>query len=125
MIVGLGIDLLENSRVEEELARGDWLLQDGVFTPQEIRQCSGGRRPARRYAACFTTKEATLKAFGVGASDLARFREVEVEVGSRSEYELRLHGRLKTECERLRIKQIWVCVAGNAEHTSAMVVLEA
>ena len=61
MIVGLGIDLLENNRVERELARGDWLLNEGIFTREEIKDCSGSRKPALRYAACFAAKEATLK----------------------------------------------------------------
>jgi phosphopantetheinyl transferase (holo-ACP synthase) len=63
VILGLGIDLLENSRVERELARGDWLLGDGIFTREEIRHCSGSREAALGYAACFAAKETPQPVF--------------------------------------------------------------
>ena len=51
MIVGLGIDLIENRRVEQELARSEWTREDGIFSREEIRYCNLGKKPARRYAA--------------------------------------------------------------------------
>jgi phosphopantetheinyl transferase (holo-ACP synthase) len=36
VILGLGIDLLETSRVERELSRDEWQPGDGIFTPEEI-----------------------------------------------------------------------------------------
>jgi holo-[acyl-carrier protein] synthase len=125
VIVGLGIDLLENSRVERELARGDWLLDDGIFTREEIRHCSGARKPGLRYAACFAAKEATLKAMNARISDLGIFREVEVRAGSDREYELVLHGRLKTQGERLGVRRTRLSLARTAKHTAAAVILEA
>lgn len=125
MILGLGIDLLENRRVERELSQGNWLLDDGVFTQQEINYCSSARRPARRYAACFAAKEATLKALGVRVSDLAIFREVEVGLGPNSQYTIVLHDRLKAESEQLGVRHIKLSIAHSAKQTGAIVVLEA
>lgn len=125
MIVGLGIDLLENSRVERELARGDWLLDDGIFTREEIRHCSGSGKAALRYAACFAAKEATLKAMNARISDLTIFREVEVQAGADSEYRVVLHGGLRTQFERRGARQIRLSVARSAQHTIALVILEA
>jgi len=124
MVVGLGIDLLENSRVERELARGDWLLDDGIFTREEIRHCSGSRKAALRYAACFAAKEATLKAMNARISDLTIFREVEVQAGTGSEYRIVLYGGLRAEFERRGARQIRLSVARGAKHTIAMVILE-
>ena len=124
MIVGLGIDLLENSRVERELARGDWLLDDGIFTREEIRHCSKSRKPVLRYASCFAAKEATLKAMNARISDLTVFREVEVQAGSDREYRVVLHGSAKAQSERLGARQIRLSVARSARHTAAMVILE-
>jgi holo-[acyl-carrier protein] synthase len=124
VIVGLGIDLLENSRVERELARGDWLLDDGIFTREEIRHCGSGRKPPLRYASCFAAKEATLKAMNARISDLTVFREVEVQAGSDREYRVVLHGSAKAQSERLGARQVRLSVARSAQHTAAMVVLE-
>ena len=124
MIVGLGVDLLENSRIAQELARGDWRQENGVFTSEEVKRCSTGKNPALRYAACFAAKEATLKALGVGVSDLAMFREVEIGLDENGEYAVVLHDRLKSESEQLGVRHIRVSVAAAAKQTGAMVILE-
>ncbi len=121
MIVGIGIDLVEHRRVEQELARGEWRQGDGVFRPEEIRCCNSTRRPALRFAACFAAKEATLKALGVPARDLADFRDVEVglETGS-----IALHSRLKNQSEQLGVRHIRLSTTVGRDLTGAMVILE-
>jgi holo-[acyl-carrier protein] synthase len=125
VILGLGTDFLETRRVEQELSRGEWLSETGIFTPGEISYCSSARRPARRYAACFTAKEAALKALGVQVRDLALFREVEVEAVSDREHKLLLHDRLKAESERLGVRHVRLSIAYKADQVAAVVVLEA
>jgi holo-[acyl-carrier protein] synthase len=122
MIVGLGIDLVTNRRVERELARDEWLQGDGIFTSQEISRCSRNRRPALCYAACFAAKEATLKALGVEVEDLGMMREVEVELGDRCA--IVLHDRMKSESEQLGVRHIRLSIAPSKRQTGAMVILE-
>jgi holo-[acyl-carrier protein] synthase len=122
MIVGLGIDLVTNSRVERELARDEWLQGDGIFTSQEISRCSLNRSPALCYAACFAAKEATLKALGVEVADLGMMREVEVELGDRCA--IVLHDRMKSESEQLGVRRIRLSIAPSKRQTGAMVILE-
>lgn len=125
VILGLGIDLLENSRVEQELSQGEWLQGDGIFTQAEIRYCNSAKRAALRYAACFAAKEATLKALGIGVRDLALFREVELGLGPDREYRIVLHDRLKAETVRLGIRHIRLSIARHSKQTAAVVILEA
>lgn len=125
MIVGLGVDLLENDRVAMELTRGEWLLDDGIFTPEEIRYCNNGRTSGQRYALCFAAKEATLKAINADVRDLGIFREVEVQPGvDGGQYRLILRGSVKTQFERLGGKRIRLSVARTARSTAAMVLME-
>ena len=124
MIVGLGIDLVENSRVTKELAQGDWRPENGVFTSGEIDRCGTGKNPALHYAACFAGKEATLKALGVGLSDWVMFREVEICRDENGEYAAILHDRLKSKSEQSGVRQIRVSIAVTTKQTSAMVILE-
>ena len=125
MILGLGIDLLENTRVEQELARGDWPPDDGIFTPGEISYCSSAGRPALCYASCFAAKEATLKALRVQAGDLAMFREVELRPGIDGGHTITLHDRLKTESEQVGVRRIRLSIAHSGNQTAAVVILEA
>ena len=125
MIVGLGIDLLENGRMERELSRGDWLRDDGIFTPEEITDCSATRGPALRFAACFAAKEAVCKALRVQVSDLAMFREAEIRIGRNGQNQVVLHERLKTESERLGVRGIHLSFVHHAAQTCALVILEA
>jgi holo-[acyl-carrier protein] synthase len=124
VIVGLGIDLIENRRVEQELSRGEWVREDGIFSREEIRYCSMGKKPARRYAACFAAKEAALKALGAGVGDLAIFHEVEVKAGTGSKHGIVLHHRLQSHARRLGVRQINLSVAATKRQTGAMVILE-
>ncbi len=124
MIVGLGIDLIENRRVERELARGEWAQEDGIFCGEEIRHCSTGKKPGLRYAACFAAKEAALKALGAEVGNLAIFREVEVKVGSGGEYGIVLHDRLRSKAGRLGVRHINLALAATKRQTGAMVILE-
>lgn len=121
MILGIGIDLVENRRVEQELARGEWRTSDGVFSPEEIRYCASTRRPALRYAACFAAKEAALKALGLPARDLADFRDVEVGLETSS---IALHSRLKNQSEQLGVRRIRLSTTVGRDLTGAMVILE-
>jgi holo-[acyl-carrier protein] synthase len=124
MILGLGIDFLETKRVERELAQGEWLPDDGIFTAEETRYCNSVRCPARRYTICFAAKEATLKALGVRAPDLAMFREVEVEFGAGDVCGVRLHNRLKIHSERLGVRRIRIATTGHFPQAGAIVILE-
>lgn len=121
VILGIGIDLLENRRVEQELARDEWRQGDGIFSPEEIRSCNLAGHPARRYAACFAAKEAALKALGISADDLAVFREVEVGLDSSS---IALHRRLKDRSEQLGVRHIRLSTSVSRDFTGAMVILE-
>jgi holo-[acyl-carrier protein] synthase len=124
VIVGVGIDFFENSRMEEELARNEWRQEEGIFTAKEISWCDAGQEPARRYAACFATKEAALKALSLQVSDLAMFREVELarEIGRGPQ--ILFHDRLKAASERLGAGGAKLSIAHGAHRTGAILILE-
>ena len=65
-IIGLGLDIVEISRLESSISRfGDRFL-DRLFAPEEREYCDRFREPARCYAARFGAKEAVSKALGTG-----------------------------------------------------------
>lgn len=124
MIIGVGIDLVENRRFEAELARGDWSSADGIFTENEIIRSRRLRRKSQAYASCFAAKEATLKALNIDVSGLSLFRNIELGPEHNRRYELHLQGLLKKKSEQLGVKQVRVSIAHDAKHTIAMVLVE-
>jgi holo-[acyl-carrier protein] synthase len=123
VILGIGIDLLDTTRVERELAHKHWSLEDGVFTANEISHCSGRRNPAPWFAACFAAKEAALKALGFHGRDIGILREVEVKFLDDTQ-ELTLHKRLKARSTRLGVSRIRLSLAQSSKNAGAIVVLE-
>jgi holo-[acyl-carrier protein] synthase len=78
MIVGIGSDLCNISRVEETLARyGDRFIQR-CFTPLEQRKSEGRAQRAASYAKRFAAKEACAKALGTGLNHGVFWRDMGV-----------------------------------------------
>ena len=78
MIVGIGSDLCNISRVEETLNRyGDRFIQR-CFTPVEQRKSEGRAQRAASYAKRFAAKEACSKALGTGLKHGVFWRDMGV-----------------------------------------------
>lgn len=65
-VIGTGIDLVENSRMEEMLSKWGDSFRKKVFLENEQAYCDSRSAPFRHYAARFAVKEAVSKAFGTG-----------------------------------------------------------
>jgi holo-[acyl-carrier protein] synthase len=125
VIVGVGNDVLEVSRMRRELARPGRGFRDEVFTASEIAYCESKRYPARHFAARFAAKEACLKALRTGADrKWATWREVEVARGPRGEPELVLHGHVKRLAGHRRVRRVLVSLSHTPSVAMASVVLE-
>jgi holo-[acyl-carrier protein] synthase len=78
MAAGIGIDLLEISRLERALERHP-RLAERVFTEAERDYAAARARPGRHLAARFAAKEAVVKALGISAG--FGLREIEIVAG--------------------------------------------
>ena len=66
MILGIGIDLVELSRMEAAFGRrGDRLVRR-ICTPSEVEQVQHSRAPVQKLAEVFGVKEGVMKALGTG-----------------------------------------------------------
>ena len=68
MIIGIGSDLCDISRIEQTLARFGERFTHWVFTIEERRKAEGRANIAATYAKRFAAKEACAKALGTGFS---------------------------------------------------------
>jgi holo-[acyl-carrier protein] synthase len=77
-VLGTGIDLVENARMADVLARWGRRFRDRVFHPREQAYCESKAVPHRHYAGRFAVKEAVTKAFGTGIGPHIGWLDIEV-----------------------------------------------
>ena len=78
MIQGIGIDIVDVSRIRTAIgAWGSHLLKK-VFTDVEIQYCTSKKNPYEHFAARFAAKEAVSKALEIGWSGGFRWKDVEI-----------------------------------------------
>ncbi len=70
MIIGLGTDIIEISRIKKAIERTPTFLEK-VFTKKEIEYVSKKKNPYPNYAGKFAAKEAISKAFGTGVRNFS------------------------------------------------------
>lgn len=74
---GIGVDILEISRMERVLKKTPSFAQR-MFTDEERMYCESSTRPATHYACRFAAREAVLKALGTGFSQGIGRKDVSV-----------------------------------------------
>lgn len=75
MTKGIGIDMVEISRLKQAIDRWGDIFLNRVFTKKEIEYSMQKRFPYQHLAARFAAKEAIMKAFG---NSLVTFKQIEI-----------------------------------------------
>jgi holo-[acyl-carrier protein] synthase len=93
VIAGIGVDIVDITRVQALLDRyGDRFLRR-VYTEAETAYAMSGANAAERLAGRFAVKEAVMKALGTGKSQGILWRDVETLRGHFGKPEVHLHGQ--------------------------------
>lgn len=122
MILGVGMDIFRNQRMEEALTRGGDRLLRRIFTPREMMGAGEGRRRAEYLAARFAAKEAIFKTFGKGWEDGQGFTDIEVLTGGNGEPEVILHGQTLEMAKDLR-GRVLLSLSHDGEYSIAVALL--
>jgi holo-[acyl-carrier protein] synthase len=77
-VLGIGVDLVENDRMQEMLDRWGPKFKEKVFLKKEQQYCETKAAPGHHYAARFAVKEAVSKAFGTGMGPHIGWLDIEV-----------------------------------------------
>ena len=121
MIVGIGTDMIEISRVKKSVEREHF--KNRVYTKTEQNYCeSRGKNSAASYAARFAAKEAFFKAIGTGI--IFSLTEVEIINNEVGQPEIFLRGATAQFAEEKGVKKIFVSLSHSLEYATAVVVLE-
>lgn len=90
ILLGLGADVIEVSRIRGVLERQGERFLARVFTEEEREYCFRMAHPHKHLAARFAAKEAVSKSFTTGIGSELGWRSVSVYHGSRNEPLVRL-----------------------------------
>jgi len=117
-MIRCGIDLVENRRVEEGIARLGERFLNRFFTAGERADCDD--KP-QRLAARLAGKEAVSKAFGTGIG-VVSWVEIEIRCGERGRPILHLHGAAAALAEELGLREWDISLTHTKEYASAVAV---
>jgi len=124
MVYGIGIDLVENERIEKVLLKwGEKFLQR-VFSEAEVIYCSRHAQASLHYGARFAAKESFLKAMGIGLGMGVLLREIEVINDRNGKPGLVLSGGADREFKKKEITNMHLSLTHTNKFATAVVLLE-
>ncbi len=124
MILGIGIDLEEVTRIGESINRfGDQFLER-IFTPDEIAFCSGKANSNERFAARFAAKEAAFKALQATWADGLSWRDFELVARPGGAPQMVLHRVAARIAGERGMVGLHVSFSHTKTHVSAVVIVE-
>ena len=124
MVVGLGIDVIENERIAQSLERFPKRFVSRIYTEREKEYCQGCARPAIHFAARFAAKEAAFKALGTGWAKGVHWKDVEVERLASGQPILHLHGGALERANSLGASRFMVSLTHDQSISAAVVIME-
>jgi holo-[acyl-carrier protein] synthase len=124
MIHGVGIDLVENDRIENIICKwGDKFLER-VFSDNEVAYCAKHTQSSLHYAARFAAKESFLKALGIGLGMGVKLRDIEVIPDTYGQLLIIVHGEALNQIKKNKIKKINLSLTHTKKYAAAFLVME-
>lgn len=121
MIKGIGIDIVEISRMAGNLSNTHFM--ERVFTPAEREHIGEGNLAAERAAGNFAVKEALGKALGCGLAGCPPDCVEALRDETGAPY-INVCGTVKQKFDGLGIGRAWVSITHTGDIAAAVVVLE-
>lgn len=122
MIVGLGTDIIEITRIGQMIERHGELFLQRVYTESEIRYCQQRKECMQHYAARWAAKEAVMKTLGTGFAKGIGWQDVEVVNLKNGQPEIRLSGGAKEFAAQRGIDQILITISHCRAYATATAV---
>jgi holo-[acyl-carrier protein] synthase len=124
MVYGIGIDLVENGRIEKIIGKWSQKFLQRVFSDREVEYCRKHIQASVHYGARFAAKESFLKALGIGLGMGVKLKEIEVVHDEKGKPDLVLWGGAKAQMEKKKITKIHLSLTHTKKYATAFIVLE-
>ncbi len=122
MIVGIGTDLVNISRIEASMARNPQALARRVLTPVELDHFLAAAKPAAYLAKRFAAKEAASKALGTGIGRIS-WQDLEVSNDHQGAPQLSCTGNAALRLAELGVSRVHLSLADEQDAALAFVVI--
>jgi holo-[acyl-carrier protein] synthase len=123
-VLGIGVDVIECSRIQRSIERfGDRFLHR-VFTDGEIEYSMSMKFPERHLAARFAGKEAAAKAFGTGIGKAVGWRNIDIRKKESGEPFLAFSGPTQVFAAERGVTSALITLSHTENYAVACVVLE-
>ena len=123
-VLGIGVDLVECTRIERSLDRFGEKFLRRVFTEGEIEYSMSMKFPARHLAARFAAKEAVSKAFGTGIGKAMGWRNIDIRKKESGEPFLIFLGTTEAFAAERGVTSALITLSHTENYAVACVVLE-
>ena len=120
MIKGIGIDIIEISRIKQAMGKSDKFI-DKIFTSGEKKIFEGKNYSPQTIAGHFAAKEAVSKALGTGIKNIS-WRDIEILKDSLGKPCVILHNNAKNLAYSMNIDKIFVSISHSRENAIAQAV---
>src|SRR5262245_55258358 len=125
MIVGIGIDVIQNERIRESIEKFGARFLSRIYTEIETGYCNNCVHPDIHFAARFAAKEAAFKALGTGWAAGVKWKDVEVERLASGQPEIHLHGQALERATALGATRFHVSLTHDQLVSCAVVIFDA
>ena len=124
MIVGLGTDIVEISRIEDSLNRLGQAFANRILTQMELQQFNESNRQVEFLAKRFATKEAAAKALGTGIGRGVSWQHMWVEHSEFGAPQLIFIDGAAERLQSLGGNRIHLSLSDETSYAMATVILE-
>ena len=124
-IIGNGIDIIENARIEKAIKNKNFVLR--VFTKSEIKKSIKIKNKVNYFAKRFAAKEAFVKSVGTGFRKNINFKDISVENNILGKHKIKLNYKIKNFLnKKFKIKKfkVFLSLADEKKHSIAYVVID-
>ena len=119
---GIGIDIIELSRMSDTIERSGKVFLRKAFTVAEIQKGRQVPNSVAFFASAFAVKEAVFKALVLDWDRGIDLKDIEVGRGRRGEPVVRLHGGVKAAAETKGCRRVFVSLSYAADLAVAIAV---
>lgn len=123
MIIGIGCDVIEISRIEKAAAKDNFCTKIFTIQEQEYIHTKQDARAVASLAAFFAAKEAIAKALGVGIGKIG-WQEIDITHDAWGKPFVQLSGRALALAQDMGVEKIHLSLSHSKECAMAMAVLE-
>lgn len=122
MIIGIGTDIIEISRIEKNIKRNDSFIRK-CFTENEKQMFDSRGMRSEVVAGNFCVKESVSKALGTGFRNFS-ITDIEVLRDIMGKPYVNLYGECRKKADLLGVKNIHVSISHDRTNAIAYVIME-